>query len=251
MSPTAIVARTFLYTLLAALPLLACFAFAGLLGKTQDLSQTGATISRTDQETDGAHMLVMQKRELRLMALGCRASLPLDMRLAAAMGIADHAAIAPALGGVCVAGYWPIHEEADPRPLMDALRVGGAELCLPAVVGEDLEFRRLHPDSELVAAGFGTKAPKDGVVLPDVLLVPLAAFDGEGGRIGYGRGFYDRALASLSKEKQVFTIGVAFACQRVGNVPMEAHDRYLDAMVTEDGFEVYSEAFKRFLQQRT
>ena len=86
-------------------------------------------------------------------------------------------------------------------------------------------------------AGFGLSEPGADAPLvePDALVVPLAAFDRHGGRVGYGRGYYDGAIARLSRDRPVLTVGVAFACQGVEAVPMEPHDRPLDHIVTEDG----------------
>jgi 5-formyltetrahydrofolate cyclo-ligase len=103
-------------------------------------------------------------------------------------------------------------------------------------------FRRWRPGAPLEAAPFGLSHPpaEAGTVDPDVLLVPLAAFDRRGHRIGYGRGYYDRALARLDARGRRRAIGVAFSVQEVDAVPDEPHDRRLDAVLTEAGLRVFS-----------
>ena len=140
--------------------------------------------------------------------------------------------------GEIVSGFLPIRSEIDIRPLMMALADKGARLCVPAIVDGNLQFRHLVRGAPLEPQGFGTYAPGlDAVVLdPTVMLVPLAAFDREGGRIGYGRGYYDRAIAALlAKATRPQCVGVAFACQEVDAVPTEAHDQPLDLVATQDG----------------
>ncbi|MGI6246162.1 MAG: 5-formyltetrahydrofolate cyclo-ligase [Pseudochelatococcus sp.] len=134
-----------------------------------------------------------------------------------------------------VAGYWPIRNEIDPRPLMAALDARGVPLALPIVAPQGLVFRRWRPGALLAGAGFSTQGPgaDQPEVDPDILLVPLAAFDRRGNRLGYGRGYYDAAIARLSAQRPLATIGLAFDVQEVGQVPAEPHDRPLDAIVTQ------------------
>ena len=179
------------------------------------------------------------KAWLRAEALARRDALPVGARIEAALTVAeraaDHLAIQP---GTIVAGTLPIRSELDPRPLMAALATRGARLCVPALVSGEIEFRELLRGARLEPQGFGTYAPgSDAAVLrPAVLLVPLAAFDRRGHRLGYGRGFYDRALRRLDGELgPVFACGLAFAAQEVEAVPDEPHDRALDLVVTESG----------------
>jgi len=136
-----------------------------------------------------------------------------------------------------VSGYWPLRDELDPRPILSALAARGQRLCLPVVVesGAALVFRGWRPDMSLEPAAFGTQVPgADCPVLePDVLLVPLLAFDRRGHRLGYGGGFYDRTLAGLRGRRPVLAVGLAFAAQEVDEVPVEAGDQPLDRVVTE------------------
>ncbi|MGL4975723.1 MAG: 5-formyltetrahydrofolate cyclo-ligase, partial [Bosea sp. (in: a-proteobacteria)] len=133
-----------------------------------------------------------------------------------------------------VSAYWPMRSEADPRPILEVLAQRGLPLCLPAVVDGLLQFRQWTPWEPIVPGGFGTLVPPADVptLQPAVLIVPLAAFDRRGFRIGYGKGHYDRALAALGK---VTTVGIAYAAQEIAEVPSEPHDRALDWIVTEDG----------------
>jgi 5-formyltetrahydrofolate cyclo-ligase len=132
-----------------------------------------------------------------------------------------------------VAGYVAMRSEADPKRILEGLHERGLPLCLPAIVDQKLVFRLWEPGQELVPGGFGTMVPPDSapVVQPTVLLVPLAAFDRDGNRIGYGKGHYDRALAALPG---CLSIGVAFGIQQIDAVPTEPHDVVLDMIITEN-----------------
>lgn len=179
------------------------------------------------------------KRLLRETALACRDALPVETRIDTALAIANYATEIDFNPGTIISGFLPIHSEIDARPIMAELRRRGAQLCLPAVISKtEIVFRRFDRQGELIAAGFGTLAPpKDAPVLdPQVLLVPLSAFDARGHRIGYGAGHYDRAIAKLIKKGlSPRLIGLGFECQRVEHVPDEAHDVPLDAIITETG----------------
>lgn len=136
-----------------------------------------------------------------------------------------------------VSGYWPLKDELDPRPAMAALAAMGHSLCLPVVVGRDrpLVFRAWDDKTALQPAAFGTMVPGPDcpVLEPELLLVPLLAFDRRGFRLGYGGGFYDRSLAGLRAWGRATAVGVAFAAQEVPEVPIEAADEKLDWIVTE------------------
>lgn len=144
--------------------------------------------------------------------------------------------IAPAPGTI-VSGFLPIGSEIDTRPALENLREIGCEICLPCVVARDtpLVFRLWQEGDELVSEEFGTKAPTQSAkaVEPDMLIVPLLAFDRDGYRLGYGGGFYDRSLEDLRRRKPVQAIGVAYAGQEIDAVPRGAYDEPLDWIVTE------------------
>ena len=111
-------------------------------------------------------------------------------------------------------------------------------MALPVVVEGGLEFRELTRTSELVHAGFGTMAPapEAAQLNPETLLMPLSAFDDGGNRIGYGQGHYDRAIARLrASGHDPRLVGLAYAMQRVAEVPTEHHDVRLDAVLCEEG----------------
>ena len=136
--------------------------------------------------------------------------------------------------GQVLAGYWPMRGEADPRP---AMRGHDGPLCLPVVIGKarPLVFRRWS-GGDLVAGGYGTLHPDDSseVLIPSVLIVPLAGFDRAGNRLGYGGGFYDRSLQMLRDQGFVTAIGFAFAAQELPGIPAEPFDQPLDLVVTEN-----------------
>lgn len=142
----------------------------------------------------------------------------------------------PVDAGAVIAGYLPIRSEVDPRPAM-GMFAGKATVCVPVVVaaGKPLEFMAWHPHVPLVPGPYGTLHPEEGApVWPDILLVPLLAFDRRGHRLGYGGGFYDRTIAALSATgPRPRTIGLAYSAQEVREVPIGPHDAGLDAIVTE------------------
>lgn len=186
----------------------------------------------------------LEKSALRDQALARRDVLADMVRIAAAQTLAQVAPAIDAHKGLIVSGFWPIRSEIDPRPLMAALAARGLVLALPAVIDrETIIFRRYGQQTELVAGGFGTMAPGPGAETldPDIMLMPLSAFDGAGNRIGYGAGHYDRAITRLhAAGKRPRLIGLAFECQRVDTVPNQAHDVPLDMIITENGLQAFA-----------
>jgi 5-formyltetrahydrofolate cyclo-ligase len=177
------------------------------------------------------------KTALRAAALAKRDALSGAQRDAAAQAIAAHGlpvAIAP---GMVVSGYSPIRSELDPIPLMRALAAQGMRLALPVIAARDrpLSFRAWSPDDRLARGPFGIlePLPEAAELIPDILLVPLAAFDRLGHRIGYGAGHYDRTLPPLRAAQDVIAIGMAFAAQEIAVVPALPHDVALDYVLTE------------------
>ena len=138
--------------------------------------------------------------------------------------------------GAIVTGYDPIRDEADPRMLMSALAALGHPLALPRVAAarSALQFRSWKAGDPLTPNAYGIGEPllEAHEVAPDVVLVPLLAFDAEGHRLGYGGGYYDRTFESLPAARR---IGIAYAGQEMANVPREPHDHRLDMIVTENG----------------
>ena len=138
-----------------------------------------------------------------------------------------------------VTGFLPIADEIDPRPAMTVLADVGWRRALPVVVakGEPLEFRAWQPGDALEDGPLRTRHPAAGAaVTPDVLLVPMLAFDGAGMRMGWGGGFYDRTIEGLrAANPAVLAIGVAYSGQGVDKVPAGPQDARLDAVATEAG----------------
>ncbi len=186
---------------------------------------------------DKAVSLDERKRALRLEAIN-RRSLAFSQASGAPEAVKDRIlALLDFPAGTVVSGYWPLAEELDLRPLLAALDGRGCQVVLPVVAGKDrpLVFRDWKPGDRLVPAGFGTLVPAMTCAAraPDVLLVPLLAFDRTGYRLGYGGGFYDRTLAELRAEKSVTAIGMAFSALEVDAVPRDANDQALEWIVTE------------------
>ncbi|KQT85683.1 5-formyltetrahydrofolate cyclo-ligase [Methylobacterium sp. Leaf466] len=178
------------------------------------------------------------KAILRDAVLARRDGLAPESRRDGSVAVADAVMAIDALAGAQIVGaFWPIRSEVDPRPLIDRLFARGQRVALPKVTPEGLVFREWKAGEALVAGRFGLSEPRDDLppLDPTALIVPLAAFDRRGHRIGYGRGYYDRAIARLSGNGPVLTIGIAFAVQEIEAVPAEPHDRPLDHLVTEAG----------------
>ncbi|MEM1077402.1 MAG: 5-formyltetrahydrofolate cyclo-ligase [Pseudomonadota bacterium] len=137
-----------------------------------------------------------------------------------------------------VSGYMPIRSEMSPLPAMTSL-AATRTLCVPVIQGkgQPLLFHRWTPETEMVEGPFGAQVPREAeIVLPRVVIVPLVAFDRNGGRLGYGGGFYDRTLAHLRRQGPVRAIGLAYGAQEaLDPLPREATDQPLDGLVTEEG----------------
>lgn len=132
-----------------------------------------------------------------------------------------------------LAGYIPMRSEIDPRPAMAAHK---GPVCVPVIKdkGLPLAFREWTPNTDLQDASFGTEIPRTGAWLrPEVLIVPLVAFDRQGHRLGYGGGFYDRTLEDLRTHGSILTIGYAWSVQEINNLPHEPTDQRLNMIITE------------------
>ncbi len=137
--------------------------------------------------------------------------------------------------GKSLAGYMPMRTEIDPLPAM--ARHQGA-VCVPVIIGKGqaLQFREWTPDAAMIEGEFRALIPAAGDwIVPDVLIVPLLAFDARGYRLGYGGGFYDRTLEMLRAAGPTLAVGYAFAAQELPEVPIDATDQRLDLIVTEHG----------------
>ena len=177
------------------------------------------------------------KQQLRAAALVARDALGEDIRTAAAQTIAARGLPFPLAGGAIVSGYVPIRSELDPTPLMLSLAAQGVRLALPAIAarGQALLFRAWAPGDRLVLGSLGIFEPSPAAaeLVPEVMLVPLAAFDRTGHRIGYGGGYYDYTFSHLRKARHVIGVGLAFAVQETTLVPALPHDAALDYVLTE------------------
>lgn len=174
------------------------------------------------------------KATLRKDALAARMAAPEAARAAAAAALID--ALTP-FAGRPLAGYMPMRGEADPRPAMQAATQTGP-VCVPVVIAkaQPLRFRSWQTTSQMEPGTFGALIPQDGAwIIPEVLIVPLVAFDKTGARLGYGGGFYDRTLHRLRACGPITAIGFALACQQAGHLPQEPTDQPLDMIVTENG----------------
>lgn len=181
------------------------------------------------------------KAALRREALAARAALPHGARGPAAKAVAEFGAeIVEREKPDCVSLFVSIKGEIGTGPLALRLADMGIKLCLPVIVrkGEPLVFRDWRPGDALEDKPFGLKEPPPSAaeVEPDLLFVPLAAFDAAGRRIGYGGGFYDRTLAKLRARGRALGVGLAFAAQEVDRVPVVAHDQPIEGVLTERGY---------------
>jgi 5-formyltetrahydrofolate cyclo-ligase len=185
---------------------------------------------------------LVNKSTLRSIVKALRAAIPPDARQAAAERIAAHGLAflpVPPPPGSVIGGFMPIGEEISPLPLMLKLQAQGYALALPVMRGKSapLEFRAYAPGDALAAAVWGIREPlaDKPVVLPDIVLTALLAFDDQGFRLGYGGGYYDRTLAALKRVKPVTAIGLAFDEQRVDAVPRLDYDEPLNWILTPTG----------------
>lgn len=155
-----------------------------------------------------------------------------------------HAAVAGYLSevlagfrGVPLAGYMAMRSEIDPSAAMEEAAAHGP-IGVPIIIGAGLplKFRAWGPDCAMIAGAFGAMIPKNGDwMTPQILIVPLVAFDRKGGRMGYGGGFYDRTLEQLRAMQPTMAIGFGYSAQEDENLPLEPTDQPLDLIVTEQG----------------
>ena len=177
------------------------------------------------------------KAQLRQQAFARRDALPADERAAAAEAIAARRFPVTITTGMIVSGFSPMKTEINPLPLMRKAVQLGARLALPAIAGrgKPLIMRAYAFGDELARGQWGIREPKADApeVAPDILIVPLAAFDRSGHRIGYGAGYYDMTINALRAKKRVIAMGIAFAAQEITSVPATERDARLDFVLTE------------------
>ena len=177
------------------------------------------------------------KAELRKSALTRREAMPAAERQTAAETIAARMFPIPIKTGMIVSGYSPLKSEINPLPLLRMLAAAGAQLALPVVAGRGKPLiMRSYAFGQLLDAGvWGIREPRDDApeVEPDILIAPLAAFDRQGNRIGYGAGYYDMTINRLRQQKPIVAIGLAYAAQELPEVPVTSRDARLDLVLTE------------------
>lgn len=185
-----------------------------------------------------------EKAELRERLQDARRQFPPKERAAATKLVCKHGEtlICDLAGNskeTIVSGFWPTRDEIDIRPLMVQLSKEGFACALPVVdqKQEPLKFRQWELGQPLKEDELGLHQPREDAALvsPQILIVPLLAFDQDGYRLGWGGGFYDRTLTNLRAEGQVTAIGVGFSLQQVNKLPRSRHDQRLDYMVTDKG----------------
>jgi 5-formyltetrahydrofolate cyclo-ligase len=178
-----------------------------------------------------------QKAELRADAQTRRDSLPANERKTAAKTIASRKFPLAITPSSIISGFMPLKSEINPLPVMQKLAEAGARLALPAIAGrgKPLIMRAWEFGAPLDRGQWGIREPKPEApeVEPDILLVPLLAFDREGFRIGYGAGYYDMTIYRLRALKPVIAVGIAFAAQEVAKIPTTPRDERLDLVLTE------------------
>lgn len=178
--------------------------------------------------------LAERKKAARAKAFSRRKKAHAEHRAAASQALAAQLA---EISGRIVAGYLPIRTEADPLPAMEAL-VARNRLAVPVVTGpgEPLLFREWQPGCQLERGAFDVMIPVDGEILvPDLIVAPLVAFDRKLFRLGYGGGFYDRTLERLRSRGPLHVLGFGYSAQCLEELPLEATDQPLDAVITEAG----------------
>jgi 5-formyltetrahydrofolate cyclo-ligase len=178
-----------------------------------------------------------RKAELRSVALTLRDALPPTVRQAAAEAIAARPFPVEIKPGMIVSGFSPMRTEINPIPLMRKLAEAGAGLALPCIAGRGhpLIMRTWDFGAPLESGQWGIREPTAEAeeVAPDILIVPLVAFDRAGQRIGYGAGYYDMTIHALRAKKKVVAVGIAFAAQEIAKVPATERDERLDLVLTE------------------
>jgi 5-formyltetrahydrofolate cyclo-ligase len=177
------------------------------------------------------------KHDLRRVQRSLRRKLA-DQARDSAEAAAAH--LPPGLRPAVVGGYLPTGSEIDPGPVLRGLQARGAVLAMPVCLmpAAPMVFRAYCDGDALALDVMGMAAPTEAAapLAPDVLILPLLAFDRQGGRLGQGGGFYDRTLQSLRRAGQILAIGLAYAKQEVDCVPMGEFDQSLDAILTETGY---------------
>jgi 5-formyltetrahydrofolate cyclo-ligase len=183
------------------------------------------------------HSARMEKAEIRRAALAARDAIPAEVRAAASKAIAERPLPFPLVPGTVVSGFMPLKSEINPLHLMRKLVDAGARLALPAIVGrgQPLRMRAFAFGDPLVPGVWNIREPAADAaeLLPDILIVPMLAFDRSGHRVGYGAGYFDLTLNALRARKSILALGIAYAAQEIARVPHTERDARLDFVLTE------------------
>ncbi|MFT5485987.1 MAG: 5-formyltetrahydrofolate cyclo-ligase [Paracoccaceae bacterium] len=188
--------------------------------------------SRTEPTAELKQSLRHEAAARRAVAHGARSA-----TAGAALADSFRAAFAARLSGAVVSLYWPMRDEIDARALIGALAADGAQTALPVMAGPDavLTFRAWRIGDVLVPGAFGVHEPVGDapVLVPDIVVAPLLAFDAAGNRLGYGGGYYDRTLRDLRAGRDIVAVGVGYDEQEFRCVPGDTGDEILDMIVTD------------------
>lgn len=177
-----------------------------------------------------------RKASLRAEASAARREVWLEFGAQARHGLIEKgASFFSAMKASAAAAYFPVRDELDPLLLLDALHKSGWRTGLPVVMpGPDLIFREWTPGLPLERGKYKLKHPPDASpeLSPEIVLVPLLAFDKKGNRLGYGAGYYDAALRRLRRRGGVTAIGIGFDEQEFPDIPHEPQDEPMDMILT-------------------
>ena len=149
------------------------------------------------------------------------------------------------VAGTIVALYWPVKRELDTLPLIEQLHQAGVRIALPVVAGNSrvLAFREWTPDTTMTTGLFGIPIPPETapMLMPDMVVMPLLAFDRKGYRLGHGSGYYDATAAAMRAHRDVTLVGYAYAEQMcLFALPREEHDMPMDYVVTPQGIHSFA-----------
>ena len=134
-----------------------------------------------------------------------------------------------------IGGYFPVNYEVDDLEILKEFSKKNYQISLPVIKKDfNMDFYRWSFDDPLKINQYGIPEPNSKkLIYPDVILVPLVAFDNNLNRLGYGGGYYDRVIKKLSKKKKILKIGLAFSIQKINNIPVTKYDKKLDYIVTD------------------
>ena len=142
------------------------------------------------------------------------------------------------LNNKIIGGYYPYNYEMDILKILKVLEKKKYKISLPKIRKKNqMNFFEWSYDEPLSISKYGIPEPiSKKIIYPDVLMVPLVAFDDELNRLGYGGGYYDRYLAKLFKKKKIIKIGIAYSFQKLQKIPTNKYDIRLDYIITEEKF---------------